>query len=143
MKMKRIARLVSVAPRGFSLIEILLVVGIMAFIAVMVAGNVVGQSEGAKIKNAATGVRLLATKAQTFYMDTGAVPTKLEELISKPANAANWRGPYISESQSKDPWNNPYVLKAPGEHGPIDVISFGADKQAGGTGDAADIGNWQ
>jgi general secretion pathway protein G len=131
------------AQSGFSLIEILLVVGIIAFIATMVATNVIGQGESAKIKNAATGVRMIAAKASSYYLDTGSAPKKIEDLITKPGDAPNWRGPYITETQSKDPWGTPYVLKSPGQHTEMDVISLGSDKQEGGTENGADIGSWQ
>jgi general secretion pathway protein G len=131
------------SQKGFSLIEILLVVGIIAFIATMVATNVIGQAEGAKVTNAKTGVRSVAAKASSYYLDTGSAPTKIDDLLTKPANAANWHGPYISEAQSKDPWGTPYVLKSPGEHSDMDVMSYGADKQEGGSDRAADIGSWQ
>lgn len=137
------ARRIRSVQAGFSLIEILLVVGIIAFIATMVATNIIGSSEGAKIKNAASGVRAIAAKASSYYLDVGSAPTKLEDLIVKPGDAQNWRGPYITESQSKDPWNSPYVLKSPGEHSEMDVLSYGADRQEGGTGNNADIGSWQ
>ena len=137
------ARRIKTAQAGFSLIEILLVVGIIAFIATMVATNIIGSSETAKVKNAASAVRLIAAKASSYYIDVGVAPTKLEDLYVKPGNAQNWKGPYITETQTKDPWNTPYVLKAPGDHTELDVMSYGADRQEGGTGNNADIGNWQ
>ena len=131
------------AQAGFSLIEILLVVGIIAFLATMVATNVIGQGENAKVTNAKTGVRSIAAKASSYYLDTGSAPNSIDDLLTKPGNAANWKGPYITEQQSKDPWGTPYVLKSPGEHSEMDVMSYGSDKQAGGADRAADIGNWQ
>lgn len=142
--MKRVgSRRMKFAQAGFSLIEILLVVGIIAFIATMVATNIIGSAEGAKVKNAASGVRAIAAKAASYYLDVGTAPAKLEDLLVKPGDAQNWRGPYITESQAKDPWNTPYVLKSPGEHSEMDVLSYGADRQEGGTGNNADIGSWQ
>jgi general secretion pathway protein G len=129
--------------RGFSLIEILLVVGIIAFLAAMVAVNVIGQGTNANIKNAKTGTKMIYAKAATYYLDTGAAPSKIEDLVSKPGDVANWKGPYLTEAQTRDPWNTPYVLKSPGEHLDIDVISLGADRKEGGSDAGADIGNWQ
>jgi general secretion pathway protein G len=131
------------AQHGFSLIEIMLVVGIMAFLATMVAANLFKDGEKAKVKQAITGVRMVYGKAQSYYLDTGSAPTKLDDLLTKPANAANWKGPYLTETQSKDPWGVSYIVKAPGEKTELDVISFGADKQEGGADNAADIGSWQ
>ncbi len=128
---------------GFSLIEILLVVGIIAFLAAMVAVNMIGQGTQANIKNAKTGTKMVYAKAATYFLDTGSAPTKLEDLVSKPGDAPNWKGPYLSEGQTKDPWGTPYVLKSPGEHMDIDVMSFGADRKEGGADVNADIGNWQ
>ena len=141
--MKKNINSTKIAQAGFSLIEILLVVGIIAFLATMVATNVINSSEGAKVINAKTGVRNIAAKASGYYLDTGSVPGSIDDLLTKPGNAANWKGPYITPDQSKDPWGTPYVLKSPGEHSEMDVISYGSDKQAGGADRAADIGNWQ
>jgi general secretion pathway protein G len=131
------------AIRGFSLIEILLVVGIIAFLAVMIAPNVIGQGEKAKVKNAISGVSIIAAQGSAYYLDTGLAPSKLDDLMTKPGNSQNWKGPYITPNKAKDPWGNNYVLKSPGEHGAMDVYSLGADGQPGGTDYAADIGNWQ
>ena len=141
--MKNIINSRKIAQAGFSLIEILLVVGIIAFLATMVATNVINSSEGAKVTNAKTGVRSIAAKASSYYLDTGSIPTSIDDLVTKPGSAANWKGPYITPDQSKDPWGTPYVLKSPGEHSEMDVMSYGSDKQAGGADRAADIGNWQ
>ena len=141
--MKKNINSTKIAQAGFSLIEILLVVGIIAFLATMVATNVMRQGEKAKVTNAKTGVQSVAAKASSYYLDTGAAPTSIDDLLTKPGNAANWKGPYITEQQSKDPWGTPYMLKSPGEHTEMDVMSYGADKQAGGADNAADIGNWQ
>jgi len=128
---------------GFSLIEILLVVGIIAFLAAMVAVNMIGQGTQANIKNAKTGTKMVYAKAATYFLDTGSAPSRIEDLISKPSDAPNWKGPYLTENQAKDPWGTPYVLKSPGEHLDIDIMSFGADRKEGGADTNADIGNWQ
>lgn len=128
---------------GFSLIEILLVVGIIAFLASMVAVNMIGQSTNASIKNAKTGTKMVYAKAATYFLDTGSAPSKIEDLVTKPGDAPNWKGPYLTEGQAKDPWGTPYVLKSPGEHMDIDIMSYGADRKEGGAEANADIGNWQ
>lgn len=130
--------------RGFSLIEMLLVLGIIAFIATMLATNIFGARESANVKAAAAGVRKVATYVDQFYLDTGSIPTKIEDLLTRPSNVSNWNGPYLKESQAKDPWGTPYVIKVPGEGGtPYAVISLGSDKAPGGKDNAADVDNNQ
>ena len=147
---KGTGRLVSVSrrvyghQRGFSLIEMLLVLGIIAFIATMLATNIFKGKGKADVKAAQAGVRKVATYVDEYYLDSGSVPSKIEDLLTKPGNVANWGGPYLKESQMKDPWGTNYVIKVPGEGGqPYAVISLGSDKTPGGTDTAADIDNNQ
>lgn len=105
----------------------------------MVSTRVIEDIENAKVGLAKSGVRLVTTKAQAYFMDTGFVPNKLADLITQSAQVDNWRGPYLTQTQALDPWSVPYVLKAPGDHGALDVISTGPDRQPGGL----DIGNWE
>ncbi len=129
---------------GFSLIEMLLVLGIIAFIATMLATNIFKNQESANVRAAQAGVRKVATAVDQFYLDSGTLPSKIEDLATRPGNATNWNGPYINQSQTLDPWKNAYVLKVPGEGGqPYAVISLGADKAPGGKDNAADIDNNQ
>jgi general secretion pathway protein G len=128
------------ALRGFSLIEMLLVLGLIAFVATMLFTNVIRNQESANRKAAQAGVRKVATAVDQYYLDNGSIPTKIEDLVNRPANASNWNGPYLRESQILDPWKNTYVLKVPGEGGePYEVISYGADKAPGGKDAGADI----
>lgn len=128
------------AMRGFSLIEMLLVLGLIAFVATMLFTNVIKNQDSANRKAAQAGVRKVATAVDQFYLDNGTVPTKIEELVNRPANASNWNGPYLRESQILDPWKNAYALKVPGEGGePYEVISYGSDKSPGGKDAAADV----
>ncbi len=137
-------RRVSVHQQGFSLIEMLLVLGIIAFIATMLATNIFKGKGKADVKAAQAGVRKVATSVDEYYLDSGSIPTKIEDLITKPGNVANWGGPYLKESQLKDPWGTNYVIKVPGEGGqPYAVISLGSDKTPGGADTAADIDNNQ
>lgn len=128
------------AQAGFSLIEILLVVGIIAFIATMVATNIVGASEGAKLKQARAGVASVAQKINSYYLDIGSVPGSIDDLSTKPSNAANWKGPYLIPSQLLDPWKVPYAYKidANSNQGFV-VISYGPDKIEGGSEKNKDI----
>jgi len=129
---------------GFSLIEMLLVLGIIAFIATMLATNIFGSKAKADFKAAQAGVRKVATAVDQFYLDSGTIPSKISELVSRPGNASNWSGPYLTENQSKDPWGMEYTIKVPGEGGqPYAVISYGSDKAPGGKDFAADVDNNQ
>lgn len=137
-------RRVSVHQQGFSLIEMLLVLGIIAFIATMLATNIFKGKGKADVKAAQAGVRKVATSVDEYYLDSGSIPAKIEDLITKPGNVSNWGGPYLKESQLKDPWGTNYVIKVPGEGGqPYAVISLGSDKAPGGADTAADIDNNQ
>ncbi|MBK9653959.1 MAG: type II secretion system protein GspG [Rhodanobacteraceae bacterium] len=137
-------RRASLHQRGFSLIEMLLVLGIIAFIATMLATNIFKGKGKADVKAAQAGVRKVATSVDQYYLDSVTIPTKIEDLITTPGNATNWGGPYLKESQLKDPWGTNYVIKVPGEGGqPYAVISLGSDKTPGGADTAADIDNNQ
>jgi general secretion pathway protein G len=88
---------------------------------------------------------LLAALA-LYRLDTGAYPAGqqgLEALIKNPGNARGWKGPYLdSPGVPVDPWGNPYIYRAPGEHGAFDIYSLGTDRAPGGTGEASDVTSW-
>ena len=90
-----------------------------------------------------TGAKSINAKASAFYLDTGKYPESIDELLTNVRQLQGWRGPYITEQQSKDTWGRHYILKTPGLHGEIDVISLGADGLVGGVGANSDIGNWE
>jgi general secretion pathway protein G len=127
------------AQGGFSLIEILIVVALIALIAGMVANQVFGGADKARVKLAVSGVADLAGKIEQYEMDTGGLPQSLNDLVSESGNVKGWLGPYTRESALKDPWNNPYDYRVPGEDAPFAVISYGSDRKAGGSGVDADI----
>jgi general secretion pathway protein G len=129
------------APRqaGFSLIEILIVVALIALIAGMVANQVFGGRARANVKLATSGVADLSGKIEQYEMDVGSLPERLEDLVKEPGNAKGWLGPYAKESALKDPWNTPYEYRVPGEGAPFVVISYGDDKKPGGSGVDKDI----
>ncbi len=85
----------------------------------------------------------LAGDVESYSLDNGGPPARLEDLMAKPGNASNWQGPYGKESDLKDPFGGQFQYKAPGEHGDFDIIFLGKDHQAGGDGVNADYGNWQ
>ena len=127
---------------GFTLVELLLVLVILAIIAGLVLPGIIGQAEGAKVRAADSQITRLSMSVQTFYLDTGRMPENLGELADEPGNATGWNGPYVKKSLLKDPWGRDYEYRAPGEHGDFDIWSMGADGQTGGEDKNADITSW-
>jgi general secretion pathway protein G len=127
---------------GFTLVELLLVLVILALIGGLVLPSIIGKAEGAKAKAAASQVSRLAMAVESYYLDTGATPESLQQLVEDPG-AAGWNGPYVKASSLKDPWGHEYEYKFPGEHGEFDITTLGADGQPGGEGKNADINSWE
>ena len=129
--------------RGFTLVELLLVLVILALIAGLVLPGIIGKAESAKAKAASSQISRISMSVESFYLDTGNTPSSLEELVSEPAGITGWNGPYIKNSLLKDPWGQPYLYTVPGEHGDFDIESLGADRQRGGEDRNADITSWE
>jgi general secretion pathway protein G len=132
--------------RGFTLIEILVVILIIGLLAAFVAPKYFGQVGPAKQKAAKTQIELFGTALDAFRLDTGRYPTTeegLKALREKPSNVDGWQGPYLPKEIPTDPWRNAYIYKCPGEHGDYDLISYGLDKAQGGEGENLDIVNWK
>jgi general secretion pathway protein G len=128
--------------RGFTLVELLLVLVILALIAGLVLPGIIGKAESAKAKAASSQISRISMSVESFYLDTGSTPSSLDQLVNEPSGVSGWNGPYIKNSLLKDPWGKPYMFSAPGEHGDFDILSFGADGQQGGEKNAADINSW-
>jgi len=128
--------------RGFTLVELLLVLVILALIGGLVLPNIIGKAEGAKVKAAGSQISRLAMAVESFYLDTGTTPDNLDELVNESGNVDGWNGPYVKPSSLKDPWGREYVYNYPGEHGDFDLYSLGADGQPGGEDRNADINSW-
>ncbi len=126
---------------GFTLIEIMVVLGIIALVLGIVANRLSQGGKQAQIKATKILVETVAGKIDTYQLENG-YPSRLEDLLNKPATAKSWSGPYIKEADLKDPWGNPLVYKRPGTHGSFDVYSLGPDGKEGGEGADSDIGNW-
>jgi general secretion pathway protein G len=127
---------------GFTLVELLLVLVILALIGGLVLPSIIGKAEGAKAKAAASQVSRLAMAVESYYLDTGATPESLQQLVEDPG-AAGWNGPYVKAASLKDPWGHDYEYVFPGEHGEFDITTLGADGQPGGEGKNADINSWE
>jgi len=131
---------------GFTLIELMIVLFILGLLAALVAPRLMGRVGKAKQKTAQAQIQLLATALDLFHLDVGRYPTEdegLKVLYQKPESLTAWAGPYLDKLTPKDPWGREYNYKCPGEHGPYDLWSMGADGQPGGEGESSDITNWQ
>ena len=131
---------------GFTLLELLVVLVVMGLVSAIVAPQVMSLLSGAKSKSAALQIEALTHAISFYQLDTGDIPQGapgLEALLKAPKEAVRWRGPYVRKRQSlTDPWGRPYQYRVPGLHGPYDLFTLGADGKEGGTGDDADVGNW-
>ena len=139
--MKRVNK--KIRYRGFTLVELLLVLMILALIGGLVLPGLIGRAEGAKVKAAASQVSRLSMAVESYYLDTGQTPESLQQLVENPGNQTGWNGPYVKPSSLKDPWGRNYEYVFPGEHGEFDIVSLGADGQPGGEGKNADINSWE
>jgi general secretion pathway protein G len=131
--------------RGFTLIEIMVVVVIIGLLAAIIAPNVIGQLDTAAVNRAKQDIRSIETALNLYRLDNHRYPTTdqgLEALVTNPGEtvAPNWKS-YLP-SLPQDPWNNPYHYMNPGQRGQFDVFTYGADGQEGGEEIDADIGNW-
>ena len=124
---------------GFSLIEILIVVGIIAAIAAFVASTTFGGQGRANVKLAETQLESLSAKVEQYRMDTGQVPSNLEALVTNPG-ASGWLGPYVRKVEDlRDPWGQPVQIRTPGANTEFELVSLGSDRKPGGESTAADI----
>lgn len=142
MDLKRHNKMHDNGQRGFTLVELLLVLVILALIAGMVLPGIIGKAESAKAKATSSQISRISMSVESFYLDTGNTPASLEELVNVPSGVTGWNGPYIKKSLLKDPWGQPYRYRVPGDHGDFDIESYGADRQKGGEGKNADIASW-
>lgn len=128
---------------GFTLVELLLVLMILALIGGLVLPRIIGTAEGARAKAAVSQISRLGMAVETYYLDTGSTPENLDLLVTEPGDVKGWNGPYVKTSLLKDPWGREYEYRYPGEHGDFDLISLGADGQPGGEDKNADINSWE
>jgi general secretion pathway protein G len=132
------------SERGYTLVEILVVLAIIGLLMGLVGPRILGQLSESKVKTARIQIDAFAAALDLHYLDTGRYPTSSEgltALVQKPNGAANWNGPYLkSNVVPNDPWGRPYVYVFPGQHGTYDITSLGPEGREGGT---AVIVSWQ
>jgi general secretion pathway protein G len=135
------------AHRGFTLIELMVVLVIIGVLAALIVPNVLDRADDARATAARTDVNNLVQALKLYRLDNQRYPSGeqgLQALVTKPASGTlppNWK-PYLDKLPN-DPWGRPYRYLHPGIKGEIDVMSFGADGEPGGEGKNADIGSWQ
>ena len=135
------------AQRGFTLIEIMVVVIIIGLLAAIVAPQVIGRVDDAQIEKAKADIRSIDSALKFYRLDNFAYPTSeqgIDALVTKPNDPSirNWKTGGYLDRVPKDPWGNPYLYLNPGNNGEIDVYTLGRDGRPGGEGIDADIGNW-
>jgi len=132
--------------RGFTLVEILVVIIIIGLLAALVGPKLFGKVSGARQKATKAQIELFGTALDAFRLDTGRYPTTeegLKALREKPSGLESWQGPYLPKEIPNDPWGKLYIYKCPGEHGDYDLISYGLDGTEGGEGENQDIVSWK
>jgi len=125
--------------RGMSLIEIIIVIVLIGAVLTFVGSRVLGGADRAKANLAKSQVTTLAQKVEQFQMDTGRLPTALDELATEPGGAPGWLGPYAKAVELNDPWGHPIEYRAPGEAGPFDLVILGKDGKVGGSSYDSDV----
>jgi general secretion pathway protein G len=137
--------------RGFTLIEIMVVIIVIALLAALVGPQILGRVSEAKTHSAKTQVELFGVALDNYRLDNGNYPTTdqgLRALRERPTTdpiPTNWRGPYLRKEVPLDPWGRPYDYKSPGEHDKagFDLQTFGRDGRPGGEGEDTDVVSWK
>lgn len=131
--------------RGFTLLELLVVMVIIGLLAGYVGPKYFQQIGKSEVKTARAQISALEQALDQYRLDLGQYPTTeqgLTALMKNSDNQPRWAGPYLKKEVPNDPWGKPYQYRMPGQHGEYDLFSLGKDGQAGGTDTAQDIGNW-
>ena len=144
--MRAIKAPLRVSEQGFTLLEIMVVVVIIGLLAAAVVPQLIGNVDRAAVGRAKQDVQQIENSLNLYRLDNFRYPSTsegLEALVTNPgeAIAPNWR--QVLKRIPRDPWDQPYHYASPGQHGDFDVFTYGADRQEGGEGVNADIGNWE
>lgn len=135
------------AQRGFTLLELLVVLVILGLLAAVAGPQVMKHVGGAKSSTAKLQIDEFGAALDMYKLEVGRYPNSqegLQALSEAPAGATNWNGPYLKKKAvPKDPWGNDYHFVSPGQHGAFDIFSYGADNREGGEGDDKDVVSWQ
>jgi general secretion pathway protein G len=140
-----IRQAVSRHARGFTLLELLVVIVIIGLLAGLVAPRYFDQVSKSNTKIARAQIDSLEKALDQYRLDVGVYPGTelgLAALNTRPQNLDKWAGPYLKKAVPADPWGAQYIYKSPGDHSDYDLSSFGSDGQAGGVGEAADVTSW-
>ncbi|CAG2135817.1 type II secretion system major pseudopilin GspG [Cupriavidus plantarum] len=133
----------TVRRRGFTLLELLVVLLIIALLAGYVGPRLFGEVGKAKTKTAASQMKSIANALDRYRLDTGRFPSTeagLQALMTNQGNVTGWDGPYMSSDMPADPWGRPYVYRSPGDGGKdYDLLTLGSDGKPGGTGEDQDV----
>jgi general secretion pathway protein G len=131
---------------GFTLLELLVVLGIIALLAALVAPQVIRYLSDARSSTANAQLKNIESAVELYYLDNGRYPSAesgLVDLVTAPAGVAGWKGPYLKKKQGLvDPWGKPFVYVFPGAHGTYDIVSLGRDGKEGGDGEDRDLVSW-
>lgn len=131
--------------KGFTLLELLVVLVILGLLAAYVGPRYFGQLGKAEVKTAQAQLDAFKKALDTYRLDVGRYPSTeqgLAALVTRPANEPKWQGPYLDKTPPSDPWGRSYQYRSPGQYGEYDLFSYGKDGQPGGEAENADLTNW-